>query len=327
MNLQHWKKLVSIGAVITVTIANLIAAPAAHAQEYPKKGPIKIVVAVPAGGGTDVTARITAEFLSRRLGQTVIVENKPGASAAIGADYVFKSPADGYTLFLTASELPVLAAVRKNLPYKYDEFTYLVRPFLIPPLLFASPKLPLNSIQDLVTYMKANPGKINIGNTGTGAIVHMGLAMFENGAGVKGTHIPYAGVAPIFQDLFAGHVDITEASTPFPEGIKVLGSVGTKRHPLYPNLPTLDEVGIKNATWDLWYGFVAPPNLPKPIADRLITELTAVFKDPEAIAKYQASVKNTPAQVPLIGDAFKRRVIEEQGNWKSVVEREKIVLE
>lgn len=324
MNNRLIGKFLTIGAV---ALATVLASAPSQAQEFPKKGPIKLVVAVPAGGGTDVAARITAEFLQRRLGQAVVVDNKPGASAAIGADYVYKSPADGYTIFLTASELPVLAAVRKNLPYKYDDFTFLVRPFLIPPLLFASPKLPINSTRELITYMKANPGKINIGNTGTGAIVHMGIAMLENAAAVKGTHIPYAGVAPIFQALLAGDVDITEASTPFPDGIKVLGTVGSKRNPLYPNLPTLEEIGVKNATWDLWYGFVAPPNLPKPIADRLISELTAVFKDPEAIARYQGAIKATPMPEPLVGEAFRRRVIEEQGSWKAVVEREKIVLD
>jgi tripartite-type tricarboxylate transporter receptor subunit TctC len=295
----------------------------AMAQEFPKKQPIKIVVAANPGGGTDVIARITADFLQRRLGQTVLVENKPGAAAAIGADFVAKSPPDGYTLFITASEFPALPAVRNNLPYKFDEFTFLIRPFTVSPLMFGGPKLPVSSLQELVAYMKANPGKVSYGSTGIGAIVHMGMAMFEGAAGVRGLHVPYTGIAPVYTAMMAGDIDVTEAGPPFPEGLKVLGSVGSKRNPAYPNLPTLEEIGIKNATWDLWFGVVAPPSLPKPIAERLIAELGAVFKEPEAIAKYQASAKMAPETSPLIGDQFKQQ---EYKHWKAVVEREKIVL-
>lgn len=113
----------------------------------------------------------------------------------------------------------------------------------------------------------------------------------------------------------------------FPEGIKVLGSSGFKRSPGYPNLPTLEEAGIKGASWELWFGFMAPPNLPKPIADRLTNEIAAVLKDPEAIAKYVAATKSPPATEFLTGDAFKRRAVEENRNWKAVVEREKIVVQ
>lgn len=323
-NLDMFRILSLAGALLIG--ATQVASPA-MAQEFPKKQPIKIVVAANAGGGTDVLARITADFLQRRLGQAVVVENKPGAGSALGADYVAKSPADGYTIFLTASEFAVLPAVRSNLPYKFDEFTFLIRGFSTPPLMFASPKLPVSSLQELVAYMKANPGKVRYGTTGVGAIVHMGIAMFEGAAGVKGVHVPYTGIAPVYQDLLAGNADITEAAPPFPEGIKVLGTVGSKRNPGYPNLPTLEEIGIKNATWDLWFGFVAPPKLPKPIADRLIAEIGAVFKDPEAIAKYQAGMKSVPMLEPLVGDAFKKQVLEENKNWKAVAEREKIVVQ
>jgi tripartite-type tricarboxylate transporter receptor subunit TctC len=175
--------------------------------------------------------------------------------------------------------------------------------------------------------MKANPGKVRYGSTGVGAVVHLAVAMFEASAGVKGTHIPYTGSAPIFQDMLAGNVELTQASQPFPEGLKILGVAGTKRHSAYPDLPTLDELGIKNASWDVWFGLVGPPNLPKPIADRLITELSAVFKDPEAIAKYTAAAKYGPEPNPLTGEAFKKQVLEENKTWKAVAEREKIALQ
>jgi tripartite-type tricarboxylate transporter receptor subunit TctC len=220
----------------------------------------------------------------------------------------------------------LLPAVRSNLPYKYEDFTYLVRAFNYPILMLANPQLPVNSLQELAAYMKANPGKVRYGSTGVGAIVHLGISMFEGATGGKGVHVPYPGSAPIFQDMLAGNIDITQSGPPFPDGLKVLGSVGTKRHVAYPNLPTLEEAGIKGASWDLWFGFVAPPNLPKPIADRLITEITAVLKDPEAIEKYKGGVKNVPV-ADLRGDAFKTQVLSEHKAWKVVVERQKIVVQ
>jgi len=317
------RTVVSIGALL---ISATQGAAPAMAQDFPTKHPIKIIVAVNPGGATDNLARVTAEFLGRRLGQTVIVENKPGASGTIGADYVNKAPADGYTIFIAGSEFAAVPATRK-VPYKFDEMTYLIRGFTVSPLMYASPHLQVSSLSELVSHMKANPGKVKYGSTGIGAIVHMGMAMFEGAAGVKGLHIPYAGIAPVFNDLLAGHVDISQGAPPFPAGVKVLGSIGSTRNAAFPNLPTLEEVGVKNATWDQWFGFLAPPNLPKPLADRLVAELSAVFKDPQAIAKYRSTVSFEPDPAPLIGEAYRRQVIAENKKWKTVVEREKIVVE
>jgi len=314
-----------LGALF-VTVA--VAAAPAIAQDFPTKQPIKIVVAANAGGLTDALARITAEFLQRRIKQAVVVENKPGAGSVIGADFTAKSPPDGYTIYLAGPELPVVPAVRSNLPYKFDDFTYLVRPFAIPPLVMVNPKLPISTIPELIAYMKANPGKARYGSTGVGAVVHMGTVMFESAAGVKGTHVPYTGIAPVYTDLLAGNIDFTVGgSVPFLEGIKVIGSSSTKRSPIYPDLPSFGELGLASAAWDVWFGFVAPPNTPKPIADRLIAELTAVLKDPEAIAKYQTAAKLPPDTNPLVGDAFKNQVLNEYKNWKAVVDREKIVVQ
>jgi tripartite-type tricarboxylate transporter receptor subunit TctC len=312
-------------AALMLTVASALSP--TLAQEFPKRQPVKIVVPVPPGGGTDVLARITAEFLQRRLGQTVVVENKPGASSTIGADFVAKAPADGYTILFIGPEFAVVPAVRPTMPYKFDEMTYLVRGFINPPLVFASPKFGVSSLQELVTHMKANPGQVRYGSTGIGAVVHMGITMFESAAGVKGLHVPYSGIAPVYNDLLAGTIDITQAGTPFPDGLKVLGTAGSKRSPNFPNLPTLEEVGVKGANWDIWFGFLAPPNLPKPLADRLIAEITAVLKDPEAIARYHAAAKYGPAAEILIGDAFKKQTLDDHRRWKEVGEREKIVLQ
>lgn len=320
-----FKILSLLGALL---IGATQAASPVMAQEFPKKQPIKIVVGFNAGGLTDVLARVTAEFLQRRLGQAVVVENRLGASGAIALDYVAKSPPDGYTMYLSAPETGTLPAVRSNLPFKSEDFTYLVRGWTVQPLMMVGPKSPISTIPELVAYMKANPGKVRYGTPGVGHITHMATVMFEAATGVKGAHVPYAGIAPAYQDLLAGNIDLIDGGTaPFLEGLRVLGSVGSKRSPIYPNLPTLEESGIKNASWDVWFGFTAPPNLPKPIADRLTTELSAVLRDPEAIAKFQSATKIVPDVNPLTGDAFKKQVLQEQGNWKIIVDREKIVVQ
>jgi len=203
-----------------------------------------------------------------------------------------------------------------------------VRPFMLQPLVLSSPKFPVNSVQELVANMKANPGRVRYGSTGVGAIVHMGSAMFEGAAGVKGVHVPFPGIAPIYQEMLAGNIDfVVGGSNPFPEGLKVLASSGTRRSPVYPNVPTLEELGVKGAGWDVWFGFIAPPGLPKPIADRLIAEITAIGKDPEAVAKFQSATKLSPEASPLTGEDFRRRTVEDNRGWKVTAEREKVVVQ
>jgi len=308
-------------------ITAMAVAPMATAQEFPTRQPIKIVVPVPAGGAADALARITAEFLRQRLGQTVVVENKPGASSTIGIGYVAKAPADGYTLLFVGPEFSVVPAVRKNLPYNYDDFAYLARPFTRSAVLVASPKYPGSTLQALIADMKARPGQLSYGSTGNGAIVHMGVSMFETEAGVKGLHVPYAGIAPVVNDLLAGTLQFGMTTPPFPDGMKVLGAASPKRNPLFPNVPTLEEQGIKGANWGSWWGFFAPSHTPKPITDRLIRELTAIFNDPAAQAKYMNAGSFVPENPVLTGEAFKREVLEDHKRWKAVADREKIVLE
>jgi tripartite-type tricarboxylate transporter receptor subunit TctC len=175
--------------------------------------------------------------------------------------------------------------------------------------------------------MKANPGKTRYGSAGVGALMHLMLAQFETAAGVKGVHVPYTGAAPVYQDMLGGTLEYTIATPPNPEGLRVLASLGTKRHPMHPNAPTLEELGIKGATLDVAAGFVAPPKLPKEISDRLINELKAVFRDPEAIKKYESAAKYTPDLNAPTGEDYKKASIAEHLKWKAVVEREKIVVQ
>ncbi len=315
---------------LVLTAATLFAAaialPAA-AQDWPKKQPIKIVVGAAAGGGTDVLARITAEYLQRRIGQAVVVENKPGAGQSIAVDFVSKSAPDGYTFMLIYNDLVIYPAVRKDLPYKYDEMTYLIRPFAVPPVVFVGPNVQAQTLPEFVAQMKANPGRVKYGSAGVGGLMHLMIAQFESAAGVKGTHVTYNGAAPVYQDMLGKTLDYTIATPPNPDGLRVIASLGTKRHPLHPNAPTLEELGIKGATLDVAAGFVGPPKMPKEISDRIITELRAVFRDPEAIQKYQTAAKYTPDLNAPAGEDYRKLSVEEHVKWKAVVEREKIVVQ
>ena len=141
-------------------------------------------------------------------------------------------------------------------------------------------------------------------------------------------HVPYAGIAPVYTDLLAGSVDVTFGGTfPFPEGLKVLGTVGTKRSPVFPDAPTLEESGVNGASWDVWFGFLAPPGLPQDIADRLNAELVAVVKDPEAIAKYKEVTKAAPEENPLVGPEFKAMAVKAVQDWTTVAKAANIVIE
>jgi tripartite-type tricarboxylate transporter receptor subunit TctC len=302
---------------------SMLAAAPAMAQEWPKAKPIRLVLPVNAGGTTDALARITADFLQKRIGQAVVVENRPGASATIAADYVYKSPPDGYTLEFSANELETVGALRKNLPFQIDKFTYIIRMFESQPLLVGSPTLQAKTTQELVAMMKASPGRVRYGTAGVGGVIHLSIVQLERSAGVKGQHITHTGVAPVYQDMLGGNIEFTMTSPPVPDGFKVLGTFGSVRNPLFPDAPTMKESGYDNAVLDVWFGLYGPPGMPKPIVDRLITEVQAILKDPEAIAKYR-NAKSVPSANPLTGEAFRASVVDGIKHWTTVVEREKI---
>jgi tripartite-type tricarboxylate transporter receptor subunit TctC len=315
----------ALGAATLIGLMHM--APAAVAQEFPTKQPLKIIVPVPAGGSADVMARITAEFLRQRLGQTVVVDNKPGASSTIGINFVAKAPADGYTILFVGPEFAVVPAVRKSMPYTYNDFTYLARPFRRPSVLVTAPKHSATNLQGLIADMKARPGQVGYGSTGNGAIVHMGIALFESAAGVKGLHVPYAGMAPILNDLRAGTVDFTMTGPPIPDGMKALGVGSPNRDPQFPQVPTFEEQGIRGANWDVWWGFFAPAQMPRAVTERLTNELLAIFRDPAAQAKFAAAGGFIPEATPLTGESFKRQVLDDHRRWKEIAERLNIVLE
>jgi tripartite-type tricarboxylate transporter receptor subunit TctC len=306
-------------------VASLIAAAPALAQQYPRNQPIRIVVPFNPGGTTDLLARNLAEFLQKRMNHTFIVENKPGAATMIGTDVVAKAAPDGHTLLLVYADLASLPAVRKDIPYKFDEFTYLARIFTPQNLIVAGPNSGITSIQDLVAKIKANPGKIKAAIFGVGAYQHLASLKFDTTVGGKELFVPYGGQGPSSIDAVSGVVDIIHgASVPLLDGLKVLGPTGSQRHPSYPDLPTLGELGYKEAEWAGWFGVVGPPKLPKEIADRLTAEIVGVVKDPAFRQKVTDLTKLPPEAEPLTGEAFRKTVIDENKRWQEIAAREKV---
>ena len=245
--------------VVSLCLAAMWVAPPAFAQDYPNR-PIKFIVPFSPGAGTDATGRIVAEGLAKRIGQPVVVENKPGAGSMIGIEYVVKSPPDGYTLLYgTADGITVLPAVSTKIPYRVPEdVLFLTRTFTMPFAIAVSPTLPVNTWAELIAYAKANPGRVRYATSGVGGGGHLATALLEKTAGVSMTHIPYKGVGQFIPDLLSGNVDVGLVTPPtinphYSAGkVKVLAQSGTKRHALLPNVPTFAELNLKDAVVEVW---------------------------------------------------------------------------
>lgn len=300
----------------------------ALAQDYPNR-PIKFIVPFSPGAGTDATGRIVAEGLAKRIGQPVVVENKPGAGSMIGIEYVVKSPADGYTLLYgTADGITVLPAVSTKVPYRVPEdVLFLTRTFTMPFAIAVSPSLPVNTWDEFIAYAKANPGKVRYATSGIGGGGHLATALLEKTAGISMIHIPYKGVGQFIPDLLSGNVDVGLVTPPtinphYTAGkVKVLAQSGTKRHALLPNVPTFGELNLKDAVVEVWYGVMAPAALPPGVRDKLRADLAATLKDPETLDRL-AKVGWVPDSID--GDAFRQFAVDELGMWKGVAKAAKI---
>ncbi len=322
------KKLLLVAALGAAVIAAM--APA-RAQDYPAR-PVKIIVPFLPGASTDALGRIMAENLTPKLGQSVVVENKPGGGSIIGVDTVAKSPADGYTLLWATSDgMSNLPAVKKGMPYAVpNDFTFITRPFTMPFTLVVSSKLPITSVQELVAYAKANPGKLRFGSSGTAGIADLGCSLLENRAGIKIVHVPYKGMSQVVTDILGGFIDIAFITPPTiaphanSDKIRIIATSGDKRSPLFEKLPTIAESGYPDVVAIAYYGLVGPANLPAPIVARLQKETADFLKEPAVLQKL-----SNLGFVPDImsGDTFRKFVVDDLAKWKAVAEAEKIVLE
>lgn len=261
---------------------------AASAQEWPAKA-ITIVVPFPAGGTTDLVARALGEQLGKSLGQPIIVENKPGAGTTLGADYVAKSKPDGYTLLMGAVHHTIAPSVYKKLPYDFaKDLAPITTVAMVPNALVVNPEVtPVKTVAELVALAKASPGKLSFGSNGNGTAQHLIGTIFQNETGTTLLHVPYKGSAPLTADLLGGQVNMSfDSLTTLTQHIstgklRALAVTTHARTPFLPDVPTMEESGLKEFGIETWYGVLAPTATPKPIVDRLNAQMLAVIKSPE----------------------------------------------
>lgn len=326
MHVQNLLKMLGVVLIAVVATMN-----AADAQDYPVR-PIRLIVPYPPGAGTDGTARIVAEALGRQLGQSIVIENKPGASGVIGTDFVAKSAPDGYTLLWTSTDsMAAVPALRTKMPYKVpDDFTYIAKMAETGMSLVVSARIPVRSIPEFVAYAKANPGKLSYGSSGAGGLPHLATLLFSKYAGVSMVHIPYKGVAPALTDLLGGQIDFALLTpitiVPFmgSDKMRVIGITAPARHPMLPNAPTVKEEGIPQATATVWYGLFGPAKMPGPLVDRLRKEIAIVAELPGVKEKLAAAGLQ---MAPLFGDDFARSATSEFTQWQALGKAEGLIIE
>jgi len=292
----------------------------ALAQSYPTK-PIRIVVPFAPGGGSDFIARFMAQKLTVGLGQQVIVENKPGAGGMLGIEQGVKSPADGYTLTLIASSYTVNPSIYKFTFDPVNDITPIIQLSQGPLLVVVRPSLSAKSTQDLIALAKAKPGQVNFASSGQGSVIHMATELFQSMAGVKMNHIPYKGTGPALTDTIGGQTDVFFSSTatavPHVQSgkLRAIAVTTLKRIPALPDVPTVNESGVKGYDVVLWHGLIGPKGLPRPIVNRINAEAGKALKVKETAAQLQndgvAPAGGTPEQ-------FLAQIKKEIGIWRKV---------
>jgi tripartite-type tricarboxylate transporter receptor subunit TctC len=307
--------------LLASTLGATLAAPARAQAPWPAK-PIKIIVPYPAGQSTDILARVTADQLTKALGQQVIVENRPGAGGSIGAEAAAKAAPDGYTLLMvTISTHGIAPGLYPKLPYDpLKDFAPIINVGLTPQVLMASLKSGITSVQDLIA--KGKGGELNYGSSGNGSASHLAVEMLRDAAGLKLTHVPFKGNADALLALQSGDIQILSDAVPGAVGpvnsgkVKAIGIADTKRSPYLPDLPTIAEQGLPSVIAVGWIGLAAPAQVPEPILERLNSEMQRILKEPEVIDRLKA-LSFVPAGESR--QAFSAYIAAEIIKWKKVI--------
>jgi len=315
--------------MVTFAIASLLAHGTAVSAEYPDK-PIKLVVPFAPGGTTDTVARVVAGFLASRMGQPVLVDNRPGAGSLVGADSVAKAPADGYTLLFAPSDVAILAAIKKQIPYDpVKSFSPVARIATSPLAIAAGTNFAGTNAADLVRIAKAKPGTVRYGSPGVGSIAHLVGELFATQNDIKLIHVPYRGGAPAVTDLMGNQIELAIAGpVDFAKRaeagqLKVLAQTGASRHKVIEQVPTLKESSTNGFVALSWFGVLAPAGTPSPIVQKLERALLEIARLPEV---QQRLIDVGCDSAPLDGAAFGRFVASEVANWTKVVVDSKIPL-
>ncbi|MBY0266054.1 MAG: tripartite tricarboxylate transporter substrate binding protein [Burkholderiales bacterium] len=294
----------------------------AQSGTYPQR-PIRLIVPYSAGGSTDTVARITGARLSERLGQQVVIDNRTGAGTLIGTDIARQATPDGHVLLMATPPLAVNPSLYPKVPYVLErDFVAVTNVAGSTNLLVVHPSVAANSVTELVALLKAAPGKYNYGSSGVGGAGHLAMALFESMAGVDAIHVPYKGGAPAVADLVAGrlHMMMANLTTAQPHiragKLRGLGVGKVKRSPLFPEMPTIAEAGVKGYEANNWNGVVAPAGTPRAAIDRLHREITGTLQEPAIAERMMKAglepVGDTPAE-------FAQYLKSEAAKWGKLV--------
>jgi tripartite-type tricarboxylate transporter receptor subunit TctC len=305
----------------------------AHAQDYPQKQPIKVVVPFPAGGPTDGMARIISERLGSVLGQSIVIENRGGgAGGSIGAKFVAAAEPDGYTILMTpGGSLTTGPAVHPNIGYDpFKAFVSVGQLIETPLIIGVHPDLPVKTMAELVAYAKANPGKISWGSQGFGVAPHLLLELFKLEAGINIVHVPYRGTAPMLAAILAGEIQAVAdpSTTVLPQiqagKVRAIAIAGNVRHPKLPDVPTVVEAGFPKLQSPFWLGVVAPAGTPPAI----IAKLNAAFHEALAAPETRARLDTLGAESKIgTPEEFSKMLAEEYALWAGVVKAANIKVE
>jgi tripartite-type tricarboxylate transporter receptor subunit TctC len=295
----------------------------AQAPAYPTR-PIRLVVPFPPGGATDILAREVAKHLTDAWGQSVVVDNRPGAGGNIGSELVAKAAPDGYTLEMgTVGTHAINASLYSKMPYDHvKDFVPVILVAGVPNVLEVNPSVPVNSVQELIAYAKANPNKLNFASSGSGTSIHLSGELFKVMAGVQMTHVPYKGSAPALQDLLGGQVQLMFDNLPpsLPQikagKLRALAVTSATRAPALPDVPTVAEAGLPGFEASSWFGVLAPAGTPPDIVTKLNAEIAKWLTSPEAKEKLAGVGANIAGGTP---EDFARHIQAETAKWAKVV--------
>jgi tripartite-type tricarboxylate transporter receptor subunit TctC len=296
---------------------------AAQAPAYPAR-PVRMVVAFPPAGATDILARIVAQRLSESFKQPVVVDNRPGAGGTIGSRLVADAPADGYTILVsTTSTHAIGPALYSKRPYDaLADFTAITEIAKSPTVLMVASTVPASSVKELIALAKAKPGQLNFGSSGIGTQFHLSGELLKILAGIDMVHVPYKGTALVYPDMFSGQIsmlfDVPIVALPYIKAgrVKALGVSGKKRAPSMPSVPTVAESGVPGYDADLWFALWTPPRLPRDLAERLYADTSKLLQSPDTRQRFADLGAEPVGSTP---DAFRTFLRDEIVKWEKVV--------
>ena len=311
------------GACVALIAATGFMSAIAQAQGYPTHA-IRLIVPFPPGGATDIIARAVAQRWTETLGQSVVVENRPGAGGNIGSDIVAKATPDGYTLLMgTVGTHAINASLYTNMPYDHiKDFAPVILVAGVPNVMEVNPSVPAKTVQEFIAYAKANPGKLNFASSGSGTSIHLSGELFKVMTGVQMTHVPYKGSAPALTDLMGGQVQVMFDNLPpsLPHikagKLRPLAVTSATRAPALPDVPTVAESGVPGFEASSWFGVLAPAGTPRPIIDRLNGEVAKWLATPEAKERMLSLGANAIGGSP---EDFAAHIRAETAKWAKVV--------